>query len=83
MEAEQTAFRFIKDIELLEVPFFQRPYVWNEDNWEDLIESLLGGLDKKTGIFLGSIILKEQESNSEYKKYQVIDGQQRLTTLSI
>ena len=66
---------------VLEVPFFQRPYVWKKENWEELLNDLLG-----TGAshFLGSIILKEQDNGaSKLKKYLIVDGQQRLTTLSI
>ena len=65
----------------LEVPFFQRAYVWNRDNWEELINTLS---QESSSIFLGAVILQKREKDgSRVKSYAVIDGQQRLTTLSI
>lgn len=60
-----------------EVPFFQRPYVWTKDNWEDL----LNDLSKEQQHFLGSIILKKAGDSPVH--YVIIDGQQRITTISI
>lgn len=64
---------------LLEVPFFQRPYVWEEKNWEALWNSII---EAKSGRmpFIGSFIF---QNTKEEKKYLIIDGQQRITTLSI
>lgn len=65
----------------VKIPFFQRAYVWNEDNWEELISDLL---DSRKRHFLGSLILKQVEiKTGNTKQVLVIDGQQRLTTLSI
>ena len=65
----------------LEVPFFQRAYVWNQDNWEQLLNTLS---QESSSIFLGAVILQKREKGgSRVKSYAVIDGQQRLTTLSI
>lgn len=81
MEAKERAFDFMAERMRLEIPFFQRRYVWNEDNWEELIENLK---DDKQSHFLGSIILKKQyTASSDAERCSVIDGQQRLTTLSI
>ncbi|MBY6935599.1 DUF262 domain-containing protein [Clostridium botulinum] len=81
MEAREEAFYFMQAGMSVEIPFFQRGYVWNEDNWEELIDNLL---DDKQSHFLGSIILKQQYVPSgQTPRCSVIDGQQRLTTLSI
>ena len=65
----------------LEVPFFQRAYVWNRDNWEELLNTLS---QESSSIFVGAVILQKREKDgSRDKSYAVIDGQQRLTTLSI
>ena len=69
----------------IEVPFFQRPYVWDEENFESLIESFLDS-PGNTMPFFGSIILKELQENGQSfdpKQYLVIDGQQRITTFNI
>lgn len=81
MKAEARAFTFIANEAIVKIPFFQRQYVWNDDNWTDLLNELL---DSQRSHFLGSIILKQHETQSgSVKEVSVIDGQQRLTTLSI
>ena len=62
----------------LEVPFFQRPYVWDDENWTSLINSINESRDN-TMPFIGSFILQTKDD----KNYWVIDGQQRITTLTI
>jgi hypothetical protein len=76
------------------VPLFQRPYVWSRDEqWEPLWEDVLGLLDRLerrqgdaavASHFLGTIVL-EQTANAtgSLPRREVIDGQQRLTTLQI
>lgn len=70
------------------VPFFQRPYVWDEDRWEPLWDDIarvatdpLRGLPKVRPHFLGSIVLQQRQTGiTEGPRREVIDGQQRLTT---
>lgn len=81
MKAEAKSFKFLSLEGMVKIPFFQRTYVWDKDNWENLLSELL---NKPSGHFLGSIILKQLPSSSgESKQLEVVDGQQRLTTLSI
>lgn len=81
MHAKETEFGFMGASMSIEIPYFQRGYVWNEENWEELLDNLL---DDKQSHFLGSIILKQLECISgNIPRWSVIDGQQRLTTLSI
>ena len=65
----------------LEVPFFQRPYVWEAEHFEALIDSLD---DSPEGVmpFFGSVILKEF-GGIDSGQYLIIDGQQRCTTFSV
>ncbi|MBP7034448.1 MAG: DUF262 domain-containing protein [Methanospirillum sp.] len=70
------------------VPLFQRPYVWSRQQWEQLWAdireqySLRTGSEKSPARFLGSIVVvREYEKNLD--KYVIIDGQQRITTVSI
>lgn len=63
------------------VPPFQRDYSWTEDEWEDLWQDIQD-LDKDDGEpahYMGYLVL--QSSNS--KQFDIIDGQQRITTISI
>lgn len=67
------------------IPFFQRSYSWDEDNWLplwDSISSLYSG-DRKKEHFIGSIIIKLGKSYGKSVECDVVDGQQRLLTLSI
>ena len=74
-------FNFIKDSGYYEIPYFQRKYVWDEDNWEQLIENFSATLGNH---FLGSIILSKVDvASGESRRMPVIDGQQRLTTISV
>ena len=41
MEAKARPFSFIEEVEILEIPFFQRSYVWERENWEELLSDLL------------------------------------------
>src|SRR4051812_46086537 len=85
MDAGAKSFTFLGNEGQVTIPFFQRGYVWNEANWTDLLTDLLTDLfNANRRHFLGSLILKQQRSASgEPKNVTVIDGQQRLTTLSI
>lgn len=82
--------RLINDIfngnRILEIPFFQRAYVWGNEQWERLLGDMeMISLSKKP-YFLGSVILKQQPTTTVTRvgdKRTLIDGQQRLTTLSI
>lgn len=80
MKAYGNSFSIIRNNYLYEIPFFQRRYVWEEENWKELIYSLSDADDCP---FLGSIILKENTDSEGNIFWTVIDGQQRLTTLSI
>lgn len=82
MKAEAKGLKFLSMEGKVKIPFFQRTYVWSEENWEQLISELLRS--ENSSNFLGAIILKQiPTSSGEAKQLEVIDGQQRLTTLSI
>lgn len=70
---------FNEDSLKLEVPFFQRPYVWNSDNWETLLNSIMKEQNNRMP-FIGSFIFQK---TSDENKILIIDGQQRITTLSV
>lgn len=70
---------------LIEVPFYQRAYVWKEEQWERFLTDMEYVSDTKRHYFLGSIILKNGETPNMTDAFSsrkiIIDGQQRLTTL--
>ena len=64
------------------IPPFQRPYIWSKKQVKDLFEDLYDAFTyrKKDSYFLGSIILLQNLPNP---RVEIIDGQQRLITLTI
>lgn len=71
---------------ILQIPFFQRAYVWGDQQWKRLIDDMELITATNRPYFLGSVILKQQQTNTNNGAGDirtVIDGQQRLTTLNI
>lgn len=64
------------------IPAYQRPYAWSEEETETLYDDLYSFFttEKTENYFLGSIVLIKDDNNP---RADVIDGQQRLTTLTI
>jgi uncharacterized protein with ParB-like and HNH nuclease domain len=76
----------------LEVPLFQRQYVWQREKhweplWEDISRKFAEFLDGRKDApvhFLGAMVFDQKQTPTTHvEKRQVIDGQQRLTTLQI
>lgn len=63
-----------------QIPIFQRDYSWDRDDWEDLWNDIEEIPNDKTH-YLGYLVLQPISEGEE--SFWVIDGQQRLTTLSI
>lgn len=71
------------------VPFFQRSYVWDSENWEILWENINQVYseykkNENQEHFIGTLIIKQRQAEKiGENKYDLIDGQQRLTTISL
>lgn len=68
------------------IPEYQRPYVWEKDHVIELLDDIMRARNNspESQYFLGSIVLKKNiknENNTKYDEYDLLDGQQRLTTL--
>ena len=64
------------------VPLFQRDYSWKEENWEDLWQDILAlHTAPDSSHYMGALVL--QSSSTSNKEFTIIDGQQRLATLSV
>ena len=89
---------YIKDLLndkfLFDIPDYQRAYSWNKDNLKQLIDDIMDsiGLNKENNTvfeeyepyFIGSIVLCSKEYKDDGSGlYDVIDGQQRLTSIII
>jgi len=66
------------------IPEYQRPYVWTLDNVNDLLEDLWFAYENspEDEYFIGSLVLKKV-TQSTFDEYEVLDGQQRLTTFAL
>lgn len=63
------------------IPRYQREYTWGKNQWENLFDDVL---ENNPGYFLGSIICINQSTDAlSIQKLELVDGQQRLTTLSL
>ena len=98
MKADALTLRVLFDGTVTyEVPPFQRPYVWNEEDqwqplWDDILQVVNANIEcpdakdqsESPSHFLGAVVLKLRETPAgEVSKRSVIDGQQRLTTLQL
>ena len=63
-----------------EIPVYQRAYSWDKKNWTIFLEDLFEQLEGDNNYFYGNILLETIKKN---RKYEIIDGQQRVTTLTI
>lgn len=69
---------------VLEVPYYQRSYVWKEEQWSRFISDMEYITSTNKDYFLGSIILKQQPTGiSPFDIQSIIDGQQRFTTFAL
>ena len=59
------------------IPLYQRAYAWEDGQIEALIDDISAFDDKKDSYYLGSLIVHKNSDGT----YEVVDGQQRLTTL--
>lgn len=84
---EQSLAKIFSDDYVFTIPGYQRPYAWGKEQAQELLDDLLGALavapqqlSEAAPYFLGSIVLIKTEAVPEAT---VVDGQQRLTTLTL
>ncbi|MFK5975576.1 MAG: DUF262 domain-containing HNH endonuclease family protein [Sulfurovum sp.] len=73
------SFKSLLNVDFIfKVPMFQRDYSWNEEQWEDVWEDV-ERLEADDYHYMGNLVLKPIDK----KTFEIIDGQQRFTTLSL
>ncbi|MDJ0729813.1 MAG: DUF262 domain-containing protein [Crocosphaera sp.] len=87
MKASETSIRnLLEGTKQFQVPLFQRPYSWKKNNWDTLwddLKSIYKG-EVDGSYFLGPIVTQSISATADgISLFLIIDGQQRLTTLSI
>ncbi|GHQ02439.1 hypothetical protein VN1210_01490 [Helicobacter pylori] len=72
----------LKDELYYQIPIYQRPYQWTEENCEKLLDDLFFNYedDRDSDYFCGSLVLILISEDSKAKTYDIVDGQQRLST---
>ena len=72
------------------VPVYQRPYSWESTQINVLLDDIFNAYalpdkEREEGYFIGSIYIhdKNEKLKGLIQKYEIIDGQQRLTTISL
>ena len=74
---------------VMSIPEYQRAYAWEPPQWEDLWADVCEGLLNRTDHFLGTVVLRQSEEHRTdmlgrvVEVFDVVDGQQRLTTLAL
>jgi hypothetical protein len=84
LEAHELPLRIVFSVDYhFEIPHYQRPYSWEISHAAQLLDDLRDALDRDSAepYFLGSVVLVKQRHESP--DAEVIDGQQRLTTLTV
>ncbi|WP_033745696.1 DUF262 and DUF1524 domain-containing protein [Helicobacter pylori] len=82
-----TLLEFFKDSQNNQfvIPIYQRLYSWKKEQceqlWDDIIK--VGGNDKMNGHFIGSILYALDGNTHSNNSLLIIDGQQRLTTITL
>jgi hypothetical protein len=78
---ERTISTILTEQICYEIPPYQRPYSWDTENVQQLLEDVWEAYEAKDSeYFIGSLITIERERDH---RYDVVDGQQRLTTLNL
>lgn len=77
IESRDTDIENMLDSSYFHIPRFQRPYSWDEENINDFWDDVL--VNSSKDYFIGSMVVYRREKQD----YGVVDGQQRLTTITI
>ena len=82
-EAKDYPISDILNKAVFNIPRNQRRYVWKKEHWRDLYEDIVLSIAEDKPHFVGSIVLEGGRKKEGLSYYTIIDGQQRLTTITI
>ena len=77
--SNSTFRQFIGSGQSYRVPRFQREYFWGEDEWDDLWQDISALFGDEPAHYMGYLVLQSTDNRA----FEIIDGQQRITTLSL
>jgi len=64
-----------------EIPKYQRGYAWEVQNIRELFDDVVESIDSNSNHYIGTIVLSKSDDDDE--KFYVVDGQQRITTITL
>jgi len=64
-----------------EIPKYQRGYAWEKQNIRDLFDDIVESIESRSNHYIGTIVLSRSADDDE--KFCVVDGQQRITTITL
>jgi uncharacterized protein with ParB-like and HNH nuclease domain len=64
-----------------EIPKYQRGYAWERQNIRDLFDDIVESIESNSNHYIGTIVLSKSQEDDE--KFYVVDGQQRITTITL
>lgn len=77
-------FNLLSGIKQYQIPIYQRNYAWGKAECERLLEDIIkAGIPNSPSHYIGSVIIKSEPTAGGVNIFNVIDGQQRTTTISI
>ena len=80
LSAETKNFQSIMtESKKLKIPQYQRDYSWDEEQWDELFSDILKGKSNRSKHYMGALVFINRKDNT----LEVVDGQQRLTTIAI
>lgn len=64
------------------IPIYQRPYSWGDEQWKNFWEDVYFHSPGQK-YFFGTILVKETKKKGDFEQFDIVDGQQRITTITI
>ncbi len=82
-EAKDYPISDILNKAVFDIPRNQRRYVWKKEHWQNLFDDIIFAIEENKSHFLGSIVLEGGKKRDGLSYYTIIDGQQRITTITL
>lgn len=82
-EAKDYPISDILNKAVFEIPRNQRRYVWKKEHWQELFDDIIFAIGENKPHFVGSIVLEGGGKRDGLSYYTIIDGQQRITTITL
>ena len=77
-------FALLSGIKQYQIPIYQRNYAWQKDHCKRLLDDIVkAGTPGNPSHYIGSVIVKDEPAAGGVNIYNVIDGQQRMTTITL